>query len=208
MQTLTLKVGDPMVKQSTQNKEDEKFKRESSNLTNSAREAKSLIRTMARSICHLILKFKLKEIGIGVKCEGKLILSGTKNIKIGDKSYFYKNVTLKTEGRGYIHIGENVKIGRNVSIISRNNVTIEDNAIIGEGVSITDILALDSEISALNGTKSVYIGKDVWIGKKTKVNAGTTIGNGATISSNSVISRSIPPHVIAGGAPARVLKDR
>jgi len=205
MQTLILKVGDPMTKQTIdlRNK-----KGESPQENYSAMEATNIFRHIARTVCHVFLKIRLKEMGVGVKCEGKLGLAGTKNIKIGNKSYFYKNVTLRTEGRGYIHIGENVKIGRNVTIISRNNVTIEDNTIIGSDVTITDIITKESEVSAYNGTKSVYIGKDVWIGKHTEVQAGVTVGHGATISSNSVISRSIPPQVIAGGAPARVIKEQ
>jgi len=87
-------------------------------------------------------------------------------------------------------------------------VTIEDNTIIGSDVTIRDILTDDTEISSRNQSKPVYIGKDVWTGKGTEVQAGITIGHGATISSNSVVSRSLPPKVIAGGAPARVIKER
>ncbi len=208
MQTLTLKVGDPMTEQIKHTADVKNQRGNSPHTHNTASEAINIFRSIARTFCHLILKMKLKEMGNGVKCDGKLNLTGTKNIKIGDGCHFYTNVKLLTEGRGYIHIGQNVKVGRNVKIISRNNVTIEDNTIIGADVTITDIITKESDISAYNGTKSVYIGKDVWIGKNTEVQAGVTVGNGATISSNSVISRSIPPKVIAGGAPARVIKEQ
>lgn len=207
MQTLTLKAGDLMTEQ-VKNRIEEENQRKDSPTSDNAREAKNFFKSIARAICQLRLKIMLKEMGNRVTCDGNFNITGTKNVKIGNKCHFYKNVELRTEGRGYIHIGENVKIGRNVKIISRNNITIEDNTIIGADVTITDILTKESEVSAFNGTKSVYIGKDVWIGKNTKVQAGITVGHGATISSNSTISRSIPPQVIAGGAPARVIKEQ
>ncbi len=208
MQTLTLKVGDIMTQQKRRTEITKNQQGESINLNASTKEITNIFKSIARAFCYVALKMQLKELGSSVKCEGKLSLAGTKNIRIGDRCHFNINVSLKTEGRGYIHIGENVKIGRNVRIISRNNVTIEDNTIIGANVTIRDILTIDAETSSRNESKPVYIGKDVWIGKGTEIHAGLTIGYGATISSNSVVSRSIPPQVIAGGAPARIIKER
>ena len=208
MQLLTLKVGDPMTQQIRQSEESKNRLGGSTNRSTSTKGGTNFIKIIARAFCHVRLKMQLKEMGSAVKCEGKLILAGTKNIKIGDRSHFNKNVILKTEDRGYIHIGENVKIGRNVRIISKYNVTIEDNTIIGSDVTIRDILTDDNETLNRSQSKPVYIGKDVWIGKGTEVQAGVTIGHGATISSNSVVSRSLPPQVIAGGAPAKIIKER
>ena len=59
-----------------------------------------------------------------------------------------------------------------------------------------------------NGSKPIYIGKDTWIGRGTRIHAGVTVGHGSTISANSVVTRSIPPKVIAGGTPAKVIMDR
>lgn len=202
MQTLTIEAGEQM-KENVSNRE-----ARNSGKPVSTESERSIFRVVNQTLFYFLLKMRLKEMGNHVTCDGNLALGGTKNIKIGDRCHFKKNVKLKTEGRGYIHIGENVEIGQNVTIISRNNVTIEDNTLIGDNVTITDILTKDSEISALNGTKPVYIGKDVWIGKNTDVRAGITVGHKATVSSNSVISRSIPPKVIAGGSPAIVIRDR
>jgi len=208
MQTLTLKVGDPMTQQTKQTEVPKDQKGDSTDISVSKKEVTNIFMSITRVFCYVVLKMQLKELGSAVKCEGKLSVAGTKNIKIGDRCHFNKNVSLKTEGRGYIHIGENVKIGRNVNIISRYNVTIEDNTIIGSDVTIRDILTDDTVSLSQKDSKPVYIGKDVWIGKGTQVHAGVTIGHGATISSNSIISRSIPPQVIAGGAPARVMKEQ
>ena len=45
---------------------------------------KQFISMISRRFCLTALKFKLKEIGSSVRCEGKIKVSGTKNIKIGD----------------------------------------------------------------------------------------------------------------------------
>ena len=163
---------------------------------------------IARNFCITALKFQLREIGSSVRCEGKITVSGTKNVKIGDKSKFDKNIRLKTEGRGYIHIGTNANLGRGVKILSHSNITIGDNVHLGDYITIRDTLTKTEERPDKNGSKAVYIGKDAWIGKGTRIHAGVTIGNGSTIAANSVVTRSIPPGVIAGGTPAKVIMDR
>jgi len=169
---------------------------------------KKIIRIIARKFCIAVLNFQLKEIGSSVRCEGKIRLGGSRNIKIGDNSNFGKNVILKTEGRGYLHIGTNVTIGKGVKIVSHTNITIEDNTHLGDYITIRDTLTSNKEKPGQNGSKPVYIGKDAWIGKGTRIHAGVTIGNGSTIAANSVVTRSIPPGVIAGGTPAKIIMDR
>ena len=170
--------------------------------------SRKVFNMISRKFCITALRFRLKEIGTSVRCEGKIKLIGTRNIKIGDKCKFEKNVQLKTEGRGYIHIGTNVRIGKGVKIVSNSNVTIEDNSYLGDYITISDNINNSSGDQTTTGSKPVYIGKDTWIGKGTRIHAGTTIGNGSTVAANSVVTKSIPPGVIAGGTPAKVIMDR
>ena len=208
MQTLTLKVGDLMT-QADLIRSTEKTPTGKSGRDKSLFDAgKRLVRMVARYFCITALKFQLKEIGSSVRCEGKIKLAGTKNVKIGDKTKFEKNIRLKTEGRGYIHVGANVNIGRGVKIVSHSNITIEDNTHIGDYVTIRDTLTPSNVSPDQKASKPVYIGKDTWIGKGTRIHAGVTIGNGSTIAANSVVTRSIPPGVIAGGTPAKIIMDR
>lgn len=203
-----MKVGDLMtmaeLMRSTEKLPGAKSERKNSILNTS----KKIIRLIARKFCITTLRFQLKEIGSSVRCEGKIRLGGTRNIKIGDKSKFGKNVILKTEGRGYLHIGTNVIIGKGVKIVSHSNITIEDNTHIGDYITIRDKLTSNNTKPGQNGSKPVYIGKDAWIGKGTRIHAGVTIGNGSTVAANSVVTRSIPPGVIAGGTPAKIIMDR
>lgn len=208
MPTITLKVGELMTQaelmRNTEKSPGKKAGRNSSPL----RTGRKIINMISRRFCLTALKFRLKEIGASVHCEGKIKLSGTRNIKIGNQCKFERNVQLRTEGRGYIHIGTNVKIGKGVKIVSHTNVTIEDNTYLGDYITIRDNMAKTGEDQTSIVSKPVYIGKDSWIGKGTRIHAGITIGNGSTIAANSVVTKSVPPGVIAGGTPAKVIMDR
>jgi len=84
MQTLTLKVGDPMTQQIKRTEESKNRPGESTNKSISIKEATNIIKLITRAFCHVVLKMQLKEMGSAVKCEGKRSVAGTKNIKIGD----------------------------------------------------------------------------------------------------------------------------
>ena len=53
----------------------------------------------------------------------------------------------------------------------------------------------------------VIIENHVWIGKNVTILKGVTIGEGAIIGAGSVVSKSIPPHCLAVGNPAKVIKE-
>jgi acetyltransferase-like isoleucine patch superfamily enzyme len=52
----------------------------------------------------------------------------------------------------------------------------------------------------------VIIHDNVWIGLNTVVLKGVEIGMNSIIGANSLVLKSIPPNVIAGGNPCKVLK--
>jgi acetyltransferase-like isoleucine patch superfamily enzyme len=56
---------------------------------------------------------------------------------------------------------------------------------------------IDSEIN---------IGDFVWIGLNCIILKGVTIGRGSVIAAGSVVVRDIPPMVVAGGNPAKIIK--
>lgn len=51
----------------------------------------------------------------------------------------------------------------------------------------------------------VIIGDWVYIGMFSQIMPGVTIGEGALVAAGSVVTKSVPPHTVVGGNPARVI---
>lgn len=51
----------------------------------------------------------------------------------------------------------------------------------------------------------VTIGDWVYIGTNSLIMPGVTIGNGALIAAGSVVTKSVPPNVVVGGNPAKII---
>jgi acetyltransferase-like isoleucine patch superfamily enzyme len=47
----------------------------------------------------------------------------------------------------------------------------------------------------------------VWIGSGAIVTDGVTIGRGAVIAAGAVVTRDVPEHTVAAGAPARPVRE-
>jgi len=53
----------------------------------------------------------------------------------------------------------------------------------------------------------VTIGNDVWIGGNVTFLPGVTIGDKAVIAAGAVVTKDVPSNTVAGGVPARVIKE-
>lgn len=114
----------------------------------------------------------------------------------------------------YTDCGKNITIGKNVFINSgccfqdQGGITIGDGAFIGHNVVIAT-LNHDFAPKARSTTypSKVVIGKNVWIGANATVVPGVTIGDNAVIAAGAVVTKDVPPNVIAGGVPVKVIKS-
>jgi acetyltransferase-like isoleucine patch superfamily enzyme len=60
----------------------------------------------------------------------------------------------------------------------------------------------------INHAADIVIGKHVWLGARVTVLKGVTIGEGCVVGAAAVVTKDIPPHCLAVGAPARVVRER
>lgn len=98
-------------------------------------------------------------------------------------------------------------INENVQITCGGTIEIGDGATIGRDVVIRSfdghiIVQENYQISA-----PIKIGRHVWIGQGATILKGVTIGEGAIIAADSVVTKDVPAHCIAGGVPAKVIKE-
>ena len=111
-------------------------------------------------------------------------------ISIGNNSGLGVNCVV----RGPLEIGDNVMMGRWVSVITNSHET-----------SRTDI---PMNQQGHKPAKKVTIGSDVWIGNRVTILPGVTIGNGVIIGTGAVVTKDVPDYAVIGGVPARVIRYR
>lgn len=83
-------------------------------------------------------------------------------------------------------------------------VSIGSNAVIYQGVTVG---ARDLDFTYDEAHRPV-IGNDVMLGAGAKVLGGIRLGDGVTVAANAVLLMSVPDHAVAGGIPAKILKQR
>ncbi len=112
----------------------------------------------------------------------------------------------------FIKIGRGVFIGESVVIRGQGGVTIGDSVLLAPMAKIlavnhnfTDVgrPVMDQGISG----KGIVIEDGSWIGAGAAVLDGVRIGRGAVIGANAVVTRDVPPHCVAVGSPARVIRE-
>jgi len=113
-----------------------------------------------------------------------------------------------------LEIGDYVYIGPNSFFSSFGKILIKRGSIIGPNLIIhTANHNYENNIQAIPYDKGliikdVTIEENVWIGDRVIIVPGVNIGEGAIIAAGSVVVKDIPPFSIAGGNPAKVIRDR
>jgi acetyltransferase-like isoleucine patch superfamily enzyme len=111
-------------------------------------------------------------------------------IELGDRTQINNNAFLKSEGPG-IRVGRDGLFGAHVEIFDSN---FHD---------------LDPARRHKGGQRMapVEIEENVFVGMGVRILKGVTIGADSVIGAGAVVSSSIPAGVIAGGNPARVIRE-
>lgn len=158
------------------------------------------------------LNADVNEMDFSVQCDGRVQVSGTRNVTIGKRCRLGRDNELRTINGGHIQLGNDVRLNSGCVITSYLQVKIGDFSMLGEYVSIRDANHGTSPEEIMrfqpHSSASINIGRDVWIGKGSCVLPGVTIGEGSVIGANSVVNRDIPPFTLAAGVPVKILKKR
>ena len=114
----------------------------------------------------------------------------------------------------YTECGINIKLGKNVFINSgccfqdHAGIEIGDGTLIGHQVVIATLNHAQDPLSRADMfPKPVKIGKNVWIGAHATILPGVTIGDNAIIAAGAVVNKDVENNVVAGGVPAKKIKD-
>lgn len=113
----------------------------------------------------------------------------------------------------YTDCGKNISVGKNVFINSGCRFQDQGGIIIGDGVLIGHNVVLATLNHDIDPRKRsnlhpapIVVGKNVWIGANATVVPGVTIDDGAIIAAGAVVTKDVPPNVIVGGVPAKIIK--
>lgn len=109
-----------------------------------------------------------------------------------------KNAKLNL-GSGYINYGLKIRCFK--------EITIGENVAISENFTIWDSDAHEIIGHQSESAQPIKIGNHVWIGVNVTILKGVSIGDGAIIAAGAVVTKDIPAKCLAGGVPAKVIKE-
>ena len=128
----------------------------------------------------------------------KLIVNGVCNFGYGSDICIFEGGCLSLN---------NTSLNAYSQIRCKNSVTIGDNTIISRNVQIWDDDFHKIVSDKVKENTGIVIGKNVWIDAGVIILKNVHIGDGAVIAAGSVVTNDIPSGCLAGGVPAKVIKD-
>ena len=109
--------------------------------------------------------------------------------------------------------GQNITMGKNVTVNSgcrfqdQGGITIGNGVLIGHNVVMATINHCEDPTNRASMTfKPIIIEDNVWIGAQSTILQGVTIGYGSIVAAGAVVVKDVPPMTVVGGVPAKVIK--
>jgi acetyltransferase-like isoleucine patch superfamily enzyme len=111
-------------------------------------------------------------------------------IRMGKRTFLGEASIMR--GQGGIRVGDDVLFGPRTQVLAVDHVfTDPTKPIMDQGITAQGIVIEDG----------------CWIGAGAIVLDGVTIGRGSCVGAGAVVTKSLPPHSLAVGVPARVIRD-
>jgi acetyltransferase-like isoleucine patch superfamily enzyme len=114
--------------------------------------------------------------------------------------------TIQVRDGGQLIMGDRVGIAYGVTIECWHEIRIGDRVRLAPGVYVIDDNRHELEPGAVMYKGPVIIGENAWLGRGVTVLPGVSIGARSVVTAHSVVTQDIPADVLAGGAPAKVIR--
>ena len=111
---------------------------------------------------------------------------------------------------------ENITVGNQCApgmtgscyIQARNGIKLGNNVRIGPGVGLISANHSFDDYDLHLKTGPIVIGNNVWIGMNAVILPGVTIGDNVVVGAGSVVNMDIPSDTIAAGNPCRLIRKK
>jgi len=104
--------------------------------------------------------------------------------------------------RGVI-VGDRVKIQNNVSVY--NGVIVEDDVFLGPSCVFTNVINPRAFVERKTEFLATRVGRGATIGANATVVCGHDVGEYAMVGAGAVVTRTVVPHALVLGVPARLV---
>ncbi len=164
--------------------------------------------------------FKLRlgnrvQFGRNFETNGRLVIQGPGRVVFGDdiKAWCHaeKNVFITYTPDSRITVGRGTRLN-GAGVMAYTHIRIGARCILGSTVVFdSDFHPLDPahrhDRDAPVACAPITIGENVWLGGQSAVLKGVTIGENSVVAYRAVVVGDVPPNVVVGGNPARVVKQ-
>lgn len=118
---------------------------------------------------------------------------------IGENCILGQNVFVDSGAK----VGRGCKIQNNVSIYK--GVELEDFVFCGPSCVFTNVITPRAGVERKQEFSKTVVGHGATIGANATIVCGNPIGRFSLIGAGSVVTKSVPPHALVVGAPARII---
>lgn len=142
--------------------------------------------TRAFGIKRKLLRAAGFEIGEGTKVVGPVVCTGS--LKVGRNTWLGRDLTV--HGNGSVEIGDNCDIAPAVMFLTGGHAIGGPERRAGKGENYT-----------------IRVGNGCWIGARATVGRSVCVGEGSVIAACACVMSDVPENAVAGGVPAKIIRE-